>query len=116
MSDKDWKKRLKDRDFSNKSNQNAVVSYYTWGQVTMSNEEKKKTRRFMRRYLSTIDHLRLTDDYMCDSHDEWMKYRAVIEDVVERMILRVDNLISHEDLLEKMNNERNFSLINGEEF
>ena len=110
------KKTLKDSRYSNKSEQSGIVSYYTWGQVTMSDEEKKKARRFMQRYLSRIDHLRLTDDYMCGSHDQWMRDRAIIVDVIERMILSVGYTISHEELLENMYGGRTFDLINGDEF
>ena len=84
--------------------------------LTMSNEERQKAKMFMQSYLLDIDHLRLTDDYMCGSHLQWMRDRAIIVDVIERMILSVGNFRSHEDLLQEMLGERNFSLINGDEF
>lgn len=87
----------------------------TLQQITMSSEEREKTRIFMQAYLSDIDHLRLTDDYMCGSHEQWMRDRGIIVDVIERMILRVGNFRSHEDLLEEMLEGRNFNLINGDE-
>ena len=83
--------------------------------ITMSKEEREKARMFMQAYLSDIDHLRLTDDYMCGSHLQWMQHRAIIVDVIERMILRVGNFRSHEDLIKEMLGERNFCLINGDE-
>lgn len=82
----------------------------------MSKEEREKAKMFMQAYLSDIDHLRLTDDYMYYGHSEWMQHRAIIVDVIERMILKVGNFRSHEDLLKDMLGERNFDLINGDEF